>query len=106
MTEAVESALAGLERVQPFLLHYLPADTTELSLRYGEMVESAMRHIAPAEFRASVGWRALAHGGRLRVGFVSCELRLHTVTRYFGEWLMRLDPEQFEIHAWHLDEVR
>lgn len=103
--ELVESARLGIERAQPFHLHYLQADTTELSLRYGQLVESAMRRIARSEYLAPPDWRALAHGGRLRVGFVSCELRLHTVTRYFGEWLMRLDPERFEIHAWHLDAV-
>ncbi len=103
--EVVDGAGLGLERAQPFNLHYLPADTTQLSRRYGDLVESAMRHIAGDDWFAPVGWRALAHGGKLRVGFVSCELRLHTVTRYFGEWLMRLDRDRFEVHAWHLDEI-
>jgi protein O-GlcNAc transferase len=98
-------AQSGLERAQPFLLHYLPADTTALTLRYGELVETAMRHCVDGELFAPVSWRALAHGGRLRVGFVSCELRLHTVTRYFSEWLMRLDRDAFEIHAWHLGDI-
>jgi protein O-GlcNAc transferase len=103
--QVVDDAQVGLERAQPFLLHYLPADTTALSLRYGQLVESAMRRVAGDDLSAPPGWRALAHGGKLRVGFVSCELRLHTVTRYFGEWLMRLDRERFEVHAWHLDEI-
>jgi protein O-GlcNAc transferase len=98
-------ALSGLERAQPFLLHYLPADTTTLSLRYGELVESAMQHCIEGDLFAPISWRALAHGGRLRVGFVSCELRLHTVMRYFSEWLMGLDRDVFEIHAWHLGDV-
>jgi protein O-GlcNAc transferase len=100
-----DGALGGLERAQPFLLHYLPADTTALTFRYGELVESAMRHCIDGELFAPIGWRPLDHGGRLRVGFVSCEFRLHTVTRYFSEWLMRLDRDRFEIHAWHLGEV-
>lgn len=105
VTDVVDSARLGLERAQPFNLHYLPADTTQLSLRYGDLVESAMRHVVGDEWFAPVGWRALAHAGKLRVGFVSCELRRHTVTRYFGEWLLRLDRDRFEVHAWHLDEI-
>jgi protein O-GlcNAc transferase len=105
VAEITAGAHGGLERAQPFLLHYLPADTTALTLRYGELVESAMQHCVDGELFAPIGWRALAHGGRLRVGFVSCELRLHTVMRYFCEWLMRLDRDTFEIHAWHLGDV-
>lgn len=102
--------LDALGRVTPFRLHYLPADTTQLSLDYGDLVECAVRgHIADAPLLEPLDWRALAHGGRLRVGFVSCELRLHTITRYFEGWLTGLDRARFEVHAWHLgalmDEV-
>ncbi|MEO7935641.1 MAG: tetratricopeptide repeat protein [Dokdonella sp.] len=95
-------AARGLAVAQPFLLHYLPADTTALSFRYGDLVERALECVVGDGLADGVNWRALAHGGRIRVGFVSCELRLHTVTRYFSEWLMRLDRAAFEIHAWHL----
>ena len=95
----------GIPRAIPFLLHYLPADTTALTFRYGDLVERGMQRVVGDGLSAPVDWRALAHGGRVRVGFVSCELRLHTVTRYFSEWLLRLDDNAFEIHAWHLGEV-
>ncbi len=98
-------AANGLASAQPFLLHYLPADTTALSFRYGDLVERALACVVGDGLSDGVDWRALAHKGRIRVGFVSCELRLHTVTRYFSEWLMRLDRNAFEIHAWHLGEV-
>ncbi len=98
-------AASGLASAQPFLLHYLQADTTALTLRYGDLVERAMRCVVGDGLAAPVDWRALAHGGRVRVGIVSCELRMHTVTRYFSEWLLRLDSNAFELHAWHLGEV-
>ena len=98
-------AATGLASAQPFLLHYLPADTTSLSFRYGDLVERALECVVGDEIADRVEWRALAHGGRIRVGFVSCELRLHTVTRFFSEWLIRLDRDAFEIHAWHLGQV-
>lgn len=103
-SSVARDAASGLASAQPFLLHYLPADTTALSLRYGDLVERAMRNVVGDHLADPVEWRALAHGGRVKVGFVSCELRLHTVTRYFSEWIMRLDPGVFEIHAWHLGE--
>lgn len=102
--------LDALGRVTPFRLHYLPANTTQLSWDYGDLVESAVRgHIADAPLLEPLDWHALAHGGRLRIGFVSCEMRLHTITRYFEGWLTGLDRARFEVHAWHLgarvDEV-
>ncbi len=100
------SALDGLERCLPFALHYLPFDTTAATWRYGDLVDTVLRHAVAPGLRSRPDWRALAHGGRLRVGFVSCELREHTVMRYFAAWLEGLDPSAIELHAWHLGSVR
>ncbi len=98
-------ALEGLAGVTPFALHYLPGDVTAATRLFGDLVAAGVRHAMPLELRATPEWRALDHGGRIRVGFVSAELRVHTITRYFGAWLERLDPRRFEVHAWHLGAI-
>ncbi len=98
-------ALEGLASVTPFALHYLPGDATAPTMRFGDLVAAGVRHALPLGLRVAPDWRALGHGGRIRVGFVSAELRVHTITRYFGAWLERLDPQRFEVHAWHLGAV-
>ena len=104
--EVRRTALDGLSRSLPFALHYLPLDTTGATRRFGDLVDTVVGHTVDDRLRSEPGWRALAHGGRLRVGFVSCELREHTVMRYFGGWLDGLDRGAFELHAWHLGAVR
>ncbi len=95
----------AVARVVPFRLHYHAADTTALTWHYGDLVARAVRAAAPAALKAPLDWTPLAHGGRLRVGFVSCEMREHTITRYFEGWLTDLDRARFEVHAWHLGEA-
>lgn len=100
------SALDGLARTRPFALHYLPRDTTSASLRFGDLAACVVRHAVEDGLRKPLDWRALDHGGRLRVGFVSCEMRTHTVMRYFAGWLEGLDTDAIEMHAWHLGAIR
>ena len=100
------SALDGFARTRPFALHYLPRDTTAASLRFGDLAACVVRHAVHGRLRAPLDWRAMDHGGRLRVGFVSCELRTHTIMRYFGRWLEGIDATTIEIHAWHLGALR
>ena len=100
------TALDGLGRTRPFALHYLPRDTTSTSLRFGDLAACVVLHAVDDELREPLDWRALEHGGRLRVGFVSCELRTHTITRYFGGWLEGIDTAVIEMHAWHLGAIR
>ena len=38
---------------------------------------------------------------RLRVGFASSYFRRCTIGAYFGSWLTGLDPDLFEVHAFH-----
>lgn len=99
-------ALDGLERTLPFALHYLPADATAATLRFGDLAAAVARAVVDPELLAAPDWVPLAHGGRLRVGVVSCELRRHTIMRYFGAWLERLDRERIDLHVWHLGAVR
>jgi protein O-GlcNAc transferase len=94
----IEAAYAAICRVLPFPLHYLPYDTRALGTRFGELVQRIAR-AAGGELAQPPASRA--RSGRLRVAFVSAELREHTITRYYGRWLTELDPLRFERLAFH-----
>lgn len=99
------TAAQGLARATPFYLHYLPMDTTQTTFQYAELVESAVRYVFDESLFRPIDWRALSHQGRIRVGFVSCELRRHTITRYFSGWIAGLDAQRFDVQLWHLGAV-
>lgn len=98
----VDAAYEAICRVLPFPLHYQPRDNRALGDRYGDLVQRVMQ-AAGGELAQPLPPRSGA--ARLRVGFVSAELREHTVTRYFGRWLQELDAQRFERHAWHCGAV-
>lgn len=94
----IDAAYEAICRVLPFPLHYQPRDNRVLGDRYGDLVQRVMQ-AAGGELSQPPAPRTPA--ARLRVGFVSAELREHTVTRYFGRWLRELDAQRFERHVWH-----
>ena len=95
-----EAAFETAQCVGIFGLHYLPGDHTGRQRRFGELMAAVAARARP-QYAQAPGWRALAHGGRLRVGFVSAYLHQHVVERYFGGWILGLDPARFERHVWY-----
>jgi len=91
--------------VATFLLHYQGRDNTELQNRFGDVVTRVMAARAP-QYTQPCGWRAGAHGGRLRIGIVSSHLMHHTVSRYFRILLAGLDSARFDVRVWYSGEVR
>lgn len=88
----------------PFPLAYLPFETTALLRRYGHLVHRLAAARNP-RLAAPVPWRALAHGGPARIGFVSANLRTHTLMRYFRHWITGLDRQRYTSHLWHLGAI-
>ncbi|WP_313920307.1 tetratricopeptide repeat protein, partial [Tahibacter sp.] len=100
--EQIASAHAAIGRVLPFPLHYQPRDNRALGRRFGELVQRIVC-AAGGELAEPPATRAVVD--RIRVGFVSAELREHTITRYFGRWLEELDPQRFERWAFHCGNI-
>lgn len=88
-----------------FLLHYQARDNTALQNRFGDLVARVTAAYAP-ECAQPCDWRALAHGGRLRVGIVSSHLMRHSVSRYFARMIGALDPQRFDVRVWYGGGVR
>ncbi len=103
-SQQISAALDAALGVVTFQLHYLHGDHTALQRRFGALVERVVARAAPT-LCAPVDWRPLGHGGRLRVGFVSPYLHVHSVARYFASWVTDLDRTRFESHVWHCGDV-
>lgn len=95
-----EAAFECVQSVGIFALHYLPGDHTERQRHFGDLVGRVATRARP-QWTAPPAWRAHAHGGRVRVGFVSAYLHEHVVERYFGGWISGLDATRFERFVWY-----
>ena len=102
---AVADAVDAISGYAPFYLHYQGLDNTKLQRRFGRIVETVARRACP-QFADPVPWKPFAHGGRMRVGFVSAYLRRHSVGNFFGNWICQLDAQQFESFVWYMGEAR
>ncbi|HSE12168.1 MAG TPA: tetratricopeptide repeat protein, partial [Rudaea sp.] len=102
--QQVSAALDAVLGVVTFQLHYLQGDHTQAQRRFGSLVERVVARAAPA-LCAPVDWQPLAHGGRVRIGFVSPHLHVHSVARFFASWIMDLDRARFETFVWHCGSV-
>src|SRR5581483_5956389 len=96
----VRAAVVAASSVAPFRLHYQPRDNTALQCRFGDLVARIMAAAAPA-LAEPCTWRPRAHGGRLRVGFVSSHLMQHTVARYFSAMITGLPAGRFDVRVWY-----
>jgi predicted O-linked N-acetylglucosamine transferase (SPINDLY family) len=99
----VDGAFEAASSVLPFGLHYLAGEHRERQDRFGDLVA----RIARAKFpRLALPFAAPPrHGQRVRVGFVSSHLREHVVERYFGRFILELDPARFERFVWSTSGV-
>ena len=100
----VEEGLAAISGYAPFYLHYQGLDNTNLQRRFGHIVETVTKRARP-QFASPVAWRPLAHGSRLRVGFVSAYLRRHSVGLFFCNWIGQLDAQRLESFVWYTGEA-
>lgn len=101
---SVQEGVEAIAGYAPFYLHYQGIDNTTLQRRFARIVERVAKRAWP-QFSEPVSWKPRAHGGRLRVGFVSAYLRRHSVGFFFGDWICRLDGEKFESFVWYTGET-
>ena len=102
--QQVSAALDAVLGVVTFQLHYLHGEHAALQRRFGALIERVVARAAPG-LCAPVDWQPLAHGGRVRVGFVSPYLHVHSVARFFASWITDLDRTRFESLVWHCGSV-
>ena len=86
--------------VATFLLHYQDRNNTLLQNRFGDLVHRVLTAALP-QFMQPCSWHPRARDERVRVGVVSSHLMNHTVSRYFRELLVGLDPQRFDLRVWY-----
>ena len=101
---SIQQGIEAISDYAPFYLHYQGLDNTALQRRFGRIVSTVAARAWP-QFAESVAWKPQAHGGRLRVGFVSAYLRQHSVGLFFGNWICQLDATKFESFVWYTGEA-
>ena len=90
----------GVGADQPFELAYQEADNRPLLERYGALCARLMGYWQEQE---RVPAPLACRHRPLRVGFVSAHLRYHSVWSAITKgWFEALDPERFELSAFHL----
>ena len=98
--ERVAEYIACVGQATDFYLHYLGLPFVEEQKRYARVIERMM-----AVVDAAAPWSPPAaprvRDGRIRVGVVSGFLRRHTVTKLFGDMVVKLDPARFELSMFH-----
>ena len=106
-----ETGLARLRREQPrhprwgsqvlalewenFYLAYQGGDDLPLQGGYSDFLATLLAQAVPA-LQAPLA-QAVVKGRRIRVGFLSGELRTCTIGSYFGSWILGLPRERFEV---------
>lgn len=86
----------------PFYIHFHGKNDREIQVRYGGLISRATAARFP-QFGATPPASRPRPGERIRIGFVSNNLRAHAVFRVLTRgWLAGLDRRRFELHAYSL----
>jgi predicted O-linked N-acetylglucosamine transferase (SPINDLY family) len=100
---ALAAAAAVIGLAQPFLLSYHGRNNRDLQRRYGGIV---------ARLAAAQGFPPAAlpppprPGEKIRVGFASAHLHMHSVSKTHGGWISGLDRARFSVFGYQLSPFR
>ncbi|WP_181705242.1 glycosyltransferase [Chthonobacter rhizosphaerae] len=95
--EELASAAGEVGMAKPFFLSYQGEDDTDLQRRYGRVVSAMMAARFPDPLPPPPTDRP-----RIRVGFVTAYMTLHSVSKLFRGWIRDLDRSKFEVFGYQL----
>ncbi|MDP6573508.1 MAG: tetratricopeptide repeat protein [Rhodospirillales bacterium] len=84
-----------------FYLHYQGEDDLEAQTLYGGLLGRIAAAAYP-RFAKPLEKRPIAPGDKVRIGFLSSHFREHTVAKLFAPWVIDLDRDAFEVHAFYV----
>ena len=87
---------------QPFLLGYHGCDVRDLQCRYGRVIAQLA---SAATYPPVPQPTAPCDGERVRVGFASSFLHLHSVSKTHGGWIEHLDRSRFAVFGYQFSEL-
>jgi len=94
---AWDTQILGLEW-ENFSLAHQGRDDRDLQVRYADFLAILLSHAVPHLQRDMD--RSPPRGRRIRVGFLSSELRTCTIGDYFRSWILDLPRDQFDVRCY------
>ena len=85
--------ISALNSSTNFYLHYQGTDVLDLQKRYANLIEKITQNIYQ-EFRKER--KKNISSKYIKVGFVSCFFKNHTVSKLFKNWILKLDQKYFK----------
>ena len=83
-----------------FYLHYACQADIDIQRAYGNALDAIASRVVP-ELRVPLRKRRTS-GRRIRVGVVSANFHVHTVSKLFRGWFEHMDAQRFELTAIHV----
>ncbi len=101
--QALAQAAAVIGLAQPFLLSYQGENDRDLQRCYGGIIErlAAAQGFSPAPVPPPP-----LPGERIRVGFASAYLHMHSVSKTHGGWISELDRSRFAVFSYQFSPSR
>jgi len=101
--EELRAGAAALGLANPFLLPYHGRNDRDLQRRYGRI---AGRMVSADPWPAAPVPPAPRAGERIRVGFASAWMHLHSVAKTFAGWIEHLDRSRFAVYGYQFSDAR
>ncbi|MGA3398707.1 MAG: hypothetical protein ABSC95_05770 [Acetobacteraceae bacterium] len=101
--QALSQAAAAIGLAQPFLLSYHGENDRDLQRCYGGIIDrlAAAQGFSPAPMPPPP-----LPGEKLRVGFASAHLHMHSVSKTHGGWITELDRSRFTVFGYQFSPSR
>lgn len=99
--ETRRAALGGVGLHVNFYLAYQGCNDLELQSRYGQFVHQIMATNYPRWVKPRP-MLPVSENGKIRIGYISVNMRRHTVAKLSLGWLRNCDKYSFEVYSYYL----
>ena len=100
LNDASDTAHEAVGSTQPFYLAYQELNNKELLSKYGQLCSRLMQNWQQSQ---DLPTNQKSESEKIKIGIVSDHIRTHSVwNAIIKGWLLKIDPNQFEIHLFHL----
>ncbi len=99
---ALSQAANAIGLAQPFLLAYQGQNDRDLQRCYGGLID----RLAAAQGFPPASMPPLRPGEKIRVGFASAHLHMHSVSKTHGGWISELDRSRFTVFGYQFSPSR
>ncbi|WP_315792062.1 tetratricopeptide repeat protein [Fischerella sp. JS2] len=102
--EDKSNALSAIACRTNFYLQYQGKNDLNLQKKYGHFVHQVMSANYP-EWVKPISMPPVSNNGKIRIGYVSECMRMHTVGRLMLGWLRNRNHQDFEVYCYHIDPI-